>query len=148
MKIRLENSKKLGVASLQLQEQLKNVQQANSMLQRQIVDIKQQLIVAEQQREHFCAIIGANNNLVELEYQLQQLRLECESARTESEAKISSKKLIEYEGELEVARKKALKTASRVRKLELKLEAEINAKNITTRIQGIGKKLPVQRHCQ
>ena len=138
MKVRLENSEQLGVASLQLQEQLKSVQQENSMLQRQVVDLKQQLIVAEQQREHFPARTEANNSLVDLECQLQQMRLDCESARTESdvlsgELKSALKKLVEYEGELEVARKKASKTASRVRKLELQLEAEINAKELTTR---------------
>ena len=86
MKVRLENSEKLEVASLQLQGQLKSVQQENSMLQRQIVELKQQLIVAEQQREHFRARIEANNGLVELECQLQQMQLDCESARTESDA--------------------------------------------------------------
>ena len=70
MKVRLENNEKLGIASLQLQEQLKSVQQENSMLQRQIVELKQQLIVAEQQQGHFCARIEANNSLVELEGQL------------------------------------------------------------------------------
>ena len=76
------------------------------------------------------------------------MRLDCESARTESdvlsgELKSALKKLVEYEGELEVARKKASKTASRVRKLELKLEAEINAKELTTRrLQDIEKKIP------
>ena len=148
MKVRLENSEQLGVASLQLQEQLKSVQQENSMLQRQVVELKQQLIVAEQQREHFRARNEANNSLVELECQLQQMRLDCESARTESdvlsgELKSALKKLVEYEGELEVAQKKASKTASRVRKLEIKLEAEINAKELTARrLQDIEKKLP------
>ena len=85
MKVRFENSEKLGVASLQLQEQLKSVQQENSMLQRQVVELKQQIIVAEQQREHFRARIEANNSLVELGCQIQQMRLDCESARTESE---------------------------------------------------------------
>ena len=47
MKVRLENSEMLGVASLQLQEQLKSVQQENSMLQLEVVVFKQQLIVAE-----------------------------------------------------------------------------------------------------
>ena len=78
--------------------------------------------------------------------QLQQMRFDWESARTESDALsgeliLALKKLVEYEGELEVARKKASKTASRVRKLELKLEAEINAKELTTRrLQEIEKK--------
>ena len=72
MKVRLENSEKLGVASLQLQEQLKSVQQENSMLQRQVVELKHQLIVAEEQREHFRAKIEANNSLVELECQLHK----------------------------------------------------------------------------
>ena len=118
MKVRLENSGQLGVASLQLQ------------------------------REHFRARTEANISLVELECQLQQMRLDCVSARTESEVlsgelKSSLKKLVEYEGELEVARKKASKTASRVRKLELKLETEINAKELTTRrLQEIEKMLP------
>ena len=130
----------MGVASLELQEQLKSVQQENSMLQRQVVELKQQLIVAEQQREHFRARIEANNSLVELECQLQQMRLDCESARTESDAlsgelKSAHKKFVEYEGELEGARKKASKTASRVRKSELKFEAEINAKELATRRQ-------------
>ena len=147
MKVRLENSKKLDNASLQLQEQLKSVQQENSMLQRPVVELKQQIINAEQQQEHFRATIEANNSLVELECQLQQMRLDCESARTESDAlsgelKSSPKKLVEYEGELEAALKKASKTASRVRKLELNLEAEIYAKELTTRrLQEIEKKL-------
>ena len=56
------------------------------------------------------------------------MRLDCESPRTESdvlsgELKSALKKLVEYEGELEVARKKASKMASTVTKLELKLEA-------------------------
>ena len=85
MKVRLEKSKKLGVASLLLQEQLKSVQQENSMLKRQVFELKQQLIVAEQQREHSRARIEANNSLVELECQLQQMRLDCESAITESD---------------------------------------------------------------
>ena len=76
------------------------------------------------------------------------MRLDCESARTESdvlsgELKSAHKKIVEYEGELEVARKKASKTASRLRKLELKLEAELNAKELTTRrLQEIEKLLP------
>ena len=76
------------------------------------------------------------------------MRLVCESARTESdvlsgELKSALKKLKQYEGELEVAREKTSKTASRVRKLELKLEAEINAKELTTRqLQEIEKTLP------
>ena len=74
MKVGLENSEKPGVASLQLQEQLQSVQQENSMLQRQVVELKQQLILAEQQREHFRARIEANNSLVELKCQLQQMR--------------------------------------------------------------------------
>ena len=74
MKVRLENSEKLGVASLHLQEQLKSVQQENSMLQRQVVELEQQLILAEQQREHFRATIEANKSLVELKCQLQQMR--------------------------------------------------------------------------
>ena len=65
MEVWLENSEQLGVASLQLQEQPKSVQQENSMLQRQVVELKQQLIVAEQQREHFRARIEANNSLVD-----------------------------------------------------------------------------------
>ena len=73
MKVRLENSEKLGVASLHLQEQLKSVQQENSILQRQVVELKQQLILAEQQREHFRATIEAKS-LVELKCQLQQMR--------------------------------------------------------------------------
>ena len=56
------------------------------MLQRQVVELKQQVIVAEQQREHFLARIEANNSLVELEGRLQQMRLDCESASTESDA--------------------------------------------------------------
>ena len=93
MKVRLENSQKLGVDSLQLQEQHKSVQQENSMLHKQVVELKQQIIVAEQQREHFRARVDASNSLVDLECQLQQMRLDCESARTESDvfgAKISS----------------------------------------------------------
>ena len=74
MKVRLENSEKLGVASLHLQEQLKSVQQENSMLQRQVVELEQQLILAEQQREHFRATIEANKSLFELKCQLQQMR--------------------------------------------------------------------------
>ena len=74
MKVRLENSEKLGVASLHLQEQLKSVQQENSMLQRQVVELEQQLILAEQQRGHFHATIEANKSLVELKCQLQQMR--------------------------------------------------------------------------
>ena len=62
MNVWLENSEKLGVASLQLHEQLKTLQQENSLLQRQVVELKQQLIVAEQQREHFRARIAANSN--------------------------------------------------------------------------------------
>ena len=59
------------------------------------------------------------------------------------ELKPALKKLVEYEKQLEVARKKASKTASRVRKLELKLEAEINAKELNTRrLQEIEKTLP------
>ena len=148
MKVRLENNLKLVVASLQLQEQLKSVQHVNSMLQRQVVELRQQLIVAEQQPEHFRAIIEAKKSLVELEYQLPQMRLHCESARTESDVlsgilKSALKKRFEYEGELEVAPKKASKTASRVRKLELKLEPGINAKELTTlQLQEIEKKLP------
>ena len=103
MKVRLENSKKLGVASLQLQEQLKNVQQEKSRLESQVVELKQQLIVAEQQREHFRARIEANNSLVELENKLQQMRLDSESAKTDldvlsGELKSDLKKLVEYEG--------------------------------------------------
>ena len=70
------------------------------------------------------------------------------SARIESDAlsgELNSalKKPVEYEGELEAARKKASKRCSRVRKLELKLEAEINAKDLTTRqLQEIDKTLP------
>ena len=37
-KVWLENSEQQGVASLQLQEQLKSVQQENSMLQKQVVE--------------------------------------------------------------------------------------------------------------
>ena len=76
------------------------------------------------------------------------MRLDCEPARTESdvlsgERKPALKKLVEYEGEQEVARKKVSKTASSVRKLELKLDAEIKAKELTTRrLQEIEKKLP------
>ena len=73
MKVRLENSEKMGVAYLHLQEHLKSVQQENSMLQRQVVGLKQQLIVAEQQREYFRARIEAKNSLVEMECQLQQM---------------------------------------------------------------------------
>ena len=68
--------------------------------------------------------------------------LDCESARTESDVlsgdlKSALKNLVEYE--LEVAQKKASKTA---RKSELKLEAEINANELTTRrLQEIEKKL-------
>ena len=40
------------------------------MLQREIVELNQQLIVTEQQLEHFRARIEANNSLVELERQL------------------------------------------------------------------------------
>ena len=101
MKVRLQNSEQLGVASLQLQEQLKSVQQENSMLQKQVVELKQQLIVAEQQREHFRARIDANNSLVELECQLQQMQLDCESARTESDV---------LSGELKSALKNSLNT--------------------------------------
>ena len=56
------------------------------MLQRQVFELKQQLIVAEEQREHFRARIEANNSLVELKCQLQQMRLDCDSARNESDA--------------------------------------------------------------
>ena len=87
----------MGVAYLHLQEQLKSVQQENSMLQRPVNELKQQLIVAEQQREHFRARIEAKNSLVELECQLQQMRLDCESARTEPDV---------FSGELKSARKK------------------------------------------
>ena len=67
------------------------------------------------------------------------MRLDCDAG----DLKSALKKLVEYEGDLELARKKASKTASRVRKLELKLEAEINAKELTTRrLQEIKKKLP------
>ena len=66
MKVQLENSEKLGFASLQIHEQLKSVQQENSTLQGQVVELKQQIIVAEQQREHFHARTEANNKLVEL----------------------------------------------------------------------------------
>ena len=62
--MKVENSEKMGVAFLQLQEQLKSVQQENSTLQRQVVGLKQQLIVAEQQREHFRARIEDNISLV------------------------------------------------------------------------------------
>ena len=86
MKVRLENGKTLEVASLQLQEQLKSVQQENSMLPKQIIELKQELIVSEQQRERFRARIDANNSLVELNCQLQQMRLNCESARIELDA--------------------------------------------------------------
>ena len=130
MKVRLENSEKLGVASLQLQKQHKSVQQENGMKQRQVVELKQQLIVAEQRRENFRARIEANNSLVELECLRRQIWLDCESARTESDAL-------------------SAKTASRVRKLVLKLEPEINAKELTTRrLQKIEKKLPGTEHCQ
>ena len=103
MKVRLQNCKKLGVACLQLQEQINSVQQENGMLQGQVVELKQQLIVAEQLREHFRARTEANNNLVELECQLQQMRLDCESAGTESDAlsvelKSALRKLVEYQG--------------------------------------------------
>ena len=79
------------------------------------------------------------------------MRLDCKPARTESDVlsgvlKPALKKLIEYEGELEVVRKQFSKTASSVRKLELKLEEEINAKELTTRrLQEIEKKLPGAR---
>ena len=120
MKVRLKNSKKLGVASLQLQDQLKSVQQENSMLQRQVVELKQQLIVAKRQREYFRARIEADNSLLELECQLQQMRLDCESARTESgalsgELKSALKNSLNTR-ELETTRKKTSKTCSSLKR--------------------------------
>ena len=95
------------------------------MLQWQVDELKQQLIVAEQQREHFGARTEANNSLVELECQLQQMRLDCKSAGTESdvlsgELTSALKKLVEYEGELEVARKKSFKNSFKCQKIRVK----------------------------
>ena len=53
MNVWLENSEKLGVASLQIQEQFKNVQQEHNMLKGQVADLEQQLVLAESQLEEF-----------------------------------------------------------------------------------------------
>ena len=153
MKVRLQNCKKLGVACLQLQEQLESVQQENGMLQGQVVELKQQLIVAEQLREHFRARTEANNSLVELECQLKQTRLDCESAGTESDAlsvelKSALRKLVEYEGIWKQLAKKFRKRFE-VRKLELKIEAEITPKcSLQDDYMRLRKSYPVQDHCQ
>ena len=86
MKVRpVENSEKLGVASLQLQEQIKNVQQEDSLPKGQVVDLELQLLVAKEQREPFCARIEANNRLIELLCRLLQMRLHFESTQTDSD---------------------------------------------------------------
>ena len=86
MKVRpVENSEKLGVASLQLQEQIKNVQQEDSLPRGQVVDLKLQLLVAKEQKEIFCARIEANNRLIELECHLLPMPLHFESTQTDSD---------------------------------------------------------------
>ena len=63
MNVWLENSEKLGVASLQIQEQFNNVQQEHNMLKGQVADLEQQLVLAESQLEEFRVRIEANNSL-------------------------------------------------------------------------------------
>ena len=71
MNVRVQIGEKLGVASLQILCKIKNVQQENSMLKRQ--------------SEHFRAGVKANYNIFDLECQLQQMPLDCDSGRTESD---------------------------------------------------------------
>ena len=85
MNVWLENSEKLGVASLQIQEQFKNVQQEHNMLKGQVADLEQQLVLAESQLEEFRVRIEANDSLFVSECQGQQLPLDCESTQAKSD---------------------------------------------------------------
>ena len=76
LKVRLRKQRNAGSCFLAVTGATLKCTTGNSMLQRKVVVLKQQLIVAEQQRQHFLARIEANNSLVELEYQLQQVLLD------------------------------------------------------------------------